>query len=202
VSVIADRVDVIRPPNVLSGREVFVPGLGRVAGAVEGDRSGLVDLALWDPASDAASTKIPLGPVKNGAGEFAVSADGKVAAVCSGAKPAERSRISLYSLPDGKKLGDLPDDEDTKSTTFRKVVLSPDGQFVAAIGAGPGFNAVSVFRVSDQKRVARRTGPESLSGIDFADAPRFSADGKALYYVPSGNRLARIDIETGKETFP
>lgn len=197
------QVDEKRPPAVLSGGEVFVPGLNRVASAIEGDKFGLADLALWDPASGEAATKIPLGAVKNGPREFAVSADGKVAAVCSAVlSDTERSQISLYALPDGKKLGDLPLDEDPKSVRFRKIVLSPDGQFVAAIGVGPQFNAVSVFRVSDMKRIARRTGPESPSGLDFAAAPRFSADGKALYYVQSGNKLARIDTETGQETFP
>jgi hypothetical protein len=199
------EVSVRRTQDQPSGRAVYVPGLNRVAVVrTTADRGG-AELALWDPTADGPPTVVRLDGVKTGPAGFAVSPDGKVVVVGSDVRdPAgtDQGSLTVHDVPTGKKLAQGANDEDKKCRRYPVLTLSADGKFFAAVGGGVGapFNAVSVFRTADAKRLSLFAGPATQKGYDFATEPQLSPDGKTLFYVQRGSRIARIDLESGIDT--
>jgi len=105
----------------------------------------------------------------------------------SGDEPGKGVRLYVYDMASGKSQGITP--EGVNGTRF---VISPDSQWVAAIGPDQKGYLYSV------------TGgePRMINGLNPGEQPiTFSSDGRSLYIYQPGElpaRVDRLDVQTGQ----
>jgi hypothetical protein len=200
-TVATGQVVVKKPQDKPHYKAVYQPALKRVVEVRQKEDFSGPELAMWDPASDGAPTKLSLAGSAQVA-SFAVSGDGKLLAVCSSPiNDNEKGRVTFYSTNDGKTLGQLPADDAPRFSQYRELTLSPDGKYLAGVGTGGltgPFYSMDLYRVADAKRIYRTTANSIESGT-FASFPRFSLDGKWVYYILNDSKFMRIDIEKGTQ---
>ncbi len=197
----ADGSSVVkRPKDGPDRRAVFLPALNRVL-AVRRAAAGDSEIATWNPATEDPPTLVKLDGIKGSITAFSFSANGKVLAVCPDNLSA-KSQITLHDSLTGKVTGQLPVDDAANYRNYSSLVLSPDGQYLAGIGAGdivqPKYDSVDLFRVSSGKRLYHiNSGASPPATETFANALTFTADSKSLYYVQKYNNIIGLDTETG-----
>ncbi len=123
---------------------------------------------------------------------FAVSADGKRAAVASGWGSFAPARV--FDLTDGRCLCSLPHE---RGRYIEAVGLSPDGKVLVT-----KHDKDLCFRDAATGKELRRIPyvPESGGGRSITDWLTFSPDGKQLAVTLLGSAVCLIDVETGKVT--
>jgi hypothetical protein len=189
------------PKDMFNAAGVFARGSGRVA-EVRFNREILKpELAVWDPSSEEPAGTVRLDGV-GACSQFAVSADGKVVAVCHGAHgPGQRARTTIHTVADGKLIGELPADGHRAFWTYQELALSPDGRFVAGSGSGgwpnQTYRTFDLFRVSDGKLVHRSVAPEDA--LNTVHHLGFTGDGKVAFCVFHRSRILWVDTESGQE---
>jgi len=198
---VADRMTTVpRPADKPWTQTVYVPALGRLVEARgTKDRDG-AELATWDPVANGPPAVVPLEGFSSIPHKFAVSADGRTAAVVhGGTDPEHRPVVTFHRVADGRKTGQIPADQLAPFGSTPMIVLSADGGLVAL---SDKYNAttgtVDVYRVSDGRRLHRRSWEPSRG--PFADHFVFTPDGKTLFYVRGLGTIVRLDTETGEET--
>jgi len=108
-------------------------------------------------------------------------------ASCSRRRAGKGVRLYVYDMASGKSQGITP--EGVNGTRF---VISPDSQWVAAIGPDQKGYLYSV------------TGgePRMINGLNPGEQPiTFSSDGRSLYIYQPGElpaRVDRLDVQTGQ----
>ena len=199
---VADRMTTVpRPEDKPWTQTVYVPALGRLA-ETRGtkDHRGAA-LATWDPVASGPPAVVRLEGVASNPHNFAISADGRTAAVVHGVTDSEhRPVVTFHRVADGRKTGQLPAEQMSPFGPSPTVAISADGALVALSGRyGRAGGSVEVYRSADGQRIQRRAWEQSHGG-SFASHFIFTQDGKTLFYVRGLGTIVRMDMETGEET--
>jgi len=109
--------------------------------------------------------------------------------VYAGSEPGHALRLFVQSIEGGKPRPITPEGVTAALPGF---AVSPDGKFVAAIGAQ---RQATLFSVNGGE-------PRPIPGLAPGEYPlRFSADSRSLYVWKRGDvpaRVTRVDLDTGK----
>ncbi len=144
--------------------------------------SGYHEILLWNPDNGKLVRRIT--NVAERVYDLKFSSDGKTLAAAAGT-PAQIGELKLFSVEDGKLLGDFGVSDDA----FFAVAWSPDGKKLASAGAD---RTIRVFDIA--------TGKEELSIEDHADwvmGLAFSPDGTKLASASRDKTAKVFDAKTG-----
>ena len=162
----------------------FLPDNAFLAGTHQGQ------IVIWNAAGKEVRQLGKLG--RNPAPSFAVSANGKLAAIGSG-----KEEVVLWDIEKGKELGTLKGHHKVFSLAF-----SADGKRLAA---GDGANTIRIWDVEARQTSAEMRGdkePQQLRGEgDAITMLAFTPDARALVSVGDyGDGTIRVwDVERGRE---
>jgi WD40 repeat protein len=159
----------LSPDATLAATCIYAPRYAEFKNAIQ----------LWDAA--AGKVKLDLGPTfkrgsegVTGMGAAAFSRDGKVLALGHGGEvESGNGKVYLLSVPDGKKLHELPGHQNGV-TCF---AFHPDGKHLASGGRD---TTVRLWSVADGKQVAQLGKGRGGQFQDWLHAVSFSADGRSL----------------------
>jgi RNA polymerase sigma factor (sigma-70 family) len=119
---------------------------------------------------------------------FAVSADGKLAAVASGWNSLAPAR--LFDLTDGRCLDSIP----SEGARIEAVGLSPDGTILAI----KDDSGVSLRDARTGKEIRKVPYTPMAGGRSVTGWVTFTPDGKQFAVTMMGNEICLIDAGTGK----
>lgn len=176
----------------------YLPDEGKMVDVRRSDDGGPTVFSRWNPLKNDPPTAVRLDGMTDTPPTFAVTPDGKTVAVCTDQKAA---RVRIHDTTTGKLIRELPADDAQNFRSYRALVFSPDGTYLAGIGAGQfvkvPFDSVDLFRVADGKRLFRAVndGGDHLGG--FAKSLQFSGDGKLLFYVENHKKVVCVETATG-----
>jgi eukaryotic-like serine/threonine-protein kinase len=117
-------------------------------------------------------------------------------------------RLLLFISTDPKTRGDiwiLPFDKDQKPFVFLntdadegQAQLSPDGRWIAYSAASSGIPDIFVRPFSaDSRSAASTVGAQWMISVNGGGQPRWSADGKRLFYLTGIGDVMAVDIRAG-----